>query len=161
MGLVIEVMAASEGDVLELAAHMRDADRAEVRAASGQSPETVVRESVANSAEARSVRANGELCCIYGVVPLHVFDLMYGIPWMLATERIHQWPTHIMRMGREAVTRWMEDYEGLVNFVHARNDMSVRWLERLGFELEDPEPYGAAGEPFRRFSMMKEEFAHV
>jgi hypothetical protein len=41
----------------------------------------------------------------------------------------------------------------LVNFVHAENTTSVRWLRRLGFTVHEAQAFGALGEPFHPFEM--------
>ena len=45
----------------------------------------------------------------------------------------------------------------LLNFVDNRNIKAQNWLRWLGFTLEEPEPHGVAGLPFRRFWMRKAE----
>jgi hypothetical protein len=47
----------------------------------------------------------------------------------------------------------LKAFPHLVNFVHAKNTTSVRWLRRLGFTLHEAVPYGALGEPFHPFEL--------
>ena len=44
-------------------------------------------------------------------------------------------------------------YTWLVNWVDDRNTCAIRWLKWMGFTIHEPEPYGVANLPFRRFDM--------
>jgi hypothetical protein len=47
----------------------------------------------------------------------------------------------------------LQVFPHLINFVHAENRTSVRWLRRLGFTVHPVMPYGRLGEPFHPFEM--------
>lgn len=141
------------GDIAYVADNMRAADRAEVTAMTG---ETDMRAALADGVLLSShywVLADGEIpMAIFGVAPLSLLGEM-GSPWLLGTDRLERFPGTLVRDGRRYVRRMLGVYPHLVNFVDARNERSVRWLERLGFDVQAPRPMGAAGLPFHRFEM--------
>jgi len=76
-----------------------------------------------------------------------------GSPWMLGTPELDRHSRVLVRRTPEYIGRMLNAFPHLVNFVHAKNTTSVRWLRRLGFTLHDARPYGALGEPFHFFEM--------
>ena len=72
-----------------------------------------------------------------------------GIPWLLATDDIRQIGVRFIRGSRPIVDDWLTRYEVLENFVHAGNEISIRWLKWLGFDLQ--ETITVNNEPFIRF----------
>ena len=51
------------------------------------------------------------------------------------------------------LTQMHEVHPVLRNVVDARNTVSIRWLEWLGFTLGTPQPMGVCGLPFIPFEM--------
>jgi hypothetical protein len=78
-----------------------------------------------------------------------------GVPWLLATEIIERYPITFYRASRTLFPRVAEGYERLVNWVDARNTLSLRWLVWLGFEMGPPVPFGARGLEFHKMSWEK------
>lgn len=63
----------------------------------------------------------------------------YAVPWMLAAPEIEQHGRALLREGRARVAGWLERYERLVNGVHPDNVRTIRWLERIGFVVDEPQ----------------------
>lgn len=76
-----------------------------------------------------------------------------GAPWMLAVEGVERLSRHLVTLGRRGVAQMLSVHPRLVNHVDARNTISIRWLERLGFTIEAAAPFGVKGLPFHRFTM--------
>jgi hypothetical protein len=93
-----------------------------------------------------------EPVCFFGVPPFSLLGDI-GRPWMLGTDKAHQFPRVLVVEGRRYVERMLGLYPHLVNYVDARNTRSVRWLARLGFTVHAPHPHGEAGLPFHRFEL--------
>jgi hypothetical protein len=140
------------GDAELLAANMRESDAAELRAVGHEDLLHVVRSSVARSLLCWSAFADDELCCVIGASPLNMLTGL-GSPWMLGTPELDRHSRVLVRRTPEYIGRMLNAFPHLVNFVHAKNTTSVRWLRRLGFTLHDARPYGALGEPFHFFEM--------
>jgi hypothetical protein len=137
-------------DVMQLAEHMRAADRAEAWALGHQSPLEVVEESVTISDFAIATYLGGELAVIWGVNP--VADGV-GIAWALTTDAVDRHPVAFWRACREQLPTLRERYRGLVNAIDARYTQAIRWARRLGFHVAPPAPFGLEGLPFSTIIM--------
>jgi len=140
------------GDVEHLIANLRPSDLAECRAYGRPDVEAGIKASVRRSLLCWTGLVDGELAAILGVAPL---DMLNGIgsPWMLGTPVLDASQRVLVRRTPEYIAQMLKAFPHLVNFVHARNTTSVRWLRRLGFTLHAAVPYGALGEPFHPFEL--------
>lgn len=148
----IVIRRAELGDADLLASAMRQSDIDELHACGHSDLHHVVRSSIERSVLCWSAFADGELCCILGASPLNMM-LGIGSPWMLGTPVLDRHQRVLVRKTPEYIGRMLNAFPHLVNFVHAHNHTSVRWLRRLGFTLHEAQPYGALGEPFHLFEM--------
>jgi hypothetical protein len=147
----ITIRATQPGDAELLGANMRASDIAEVRAC-GHDPHEAARSSVAHSLLCWSAFADGELGCIIGCAPISIVSGI-GSPWMLGTPVLDQHSRVLVRLTPRYIAEMLKAFPHLVNYAHAANTTSVRWLRRVGFTLAQAEPYGPLGEPFHRFEM--------
>ncbi len=147
-----EVVPAEQRHIEELINTMREADRVELWAASRSTPEQALSNALRSSHQAWTGLIDGEVACMFGVVPQ---SWMHGTgyPWMLGSELIVTHQKLFLRRCRGQVQSMAQSFRYLHNYVDARNDKAIRWLEWLGFEIEEPEPWGVAGLPFRHFVM--------
>ena len=142
---------ASVADVTGLAPHLRAADVAEIRAASGlESVEGLVR-SFDLSTHVWAVRdATGRPIALWGVGPLSLVEGR-GCPWLLAADAFEALGPDIARLSRPLLAAMRDLYPRLENHVDARHRKAVRWLSWLGFTIEPAMPWGVEGRPFHRF----------
>lgn len=131
---------------------MRASDRAELHACGHDDAQWVVAHSVAASLMCWSWFVDGELACIMGVAPLSILGGI-GSPWMLGTPVCDRHARVLIKRPPEYIAEMLKAFPHLVNFVHAKNTTSVRWLKRLGFTLHEATPHGALGEAFHKFEM--------
>lgn len=148
----IEIRETTINDVVELARNLRAADAAEMRAYGHDDYLPHLTRSALHSMLCWSAFADGKLACIIGVAPLSVMSGV-GSPWMMGTHVLDQHQRVLVRRTPEYISKMLNAFPHLVNYVHAQNTTSVRWLRRLGFTLHDAQPYGALGEPFHKFEM--------
>ena len=139
-----------EGDIEALLADMRQCDRDEVLAASGD-VEDAVAESVRMSETLNVLTLDGALACMFGLVALPEVSPESAAPWMLGTAVLDRRPSVLVRHGLHYVEAMNARYPHLMNYVDARNTRSIRWLKRMGFMFHPAEPYGVAGLPFHLF----------
>lgn len=135
-----------------LARTMRQADANEVWAAAGVMPLTGLVCSLGLSEKAWSGFYDDRLVCMFGVSRLSLLSGQ-GAPWMLGSEDLPKYAIPFLRRNRDYVEDMRQGYEALVNYVDARNLLSIRWLKWLGFTIEDPQPWGPFRLPFHRFTM--------
>lgn len=140
------------GDAAALIANLRASDLAECRAYGRSDIAAGIEASVNRSLLCWTGFVDGELAAILGVAPLNILTGL-GSPWMLGTPVLDAHQRVLVRETPEYIARMLKAFPHLVNFVHARNTTSVRWLRRLGFTLRAAQPYGALGEPFHFFEM--------
>lgn len=142
------------GDLETIAEGLRQADRDEIEATTGETDALPVLQSgVATSSMAWVIEVGGVAAGVFGVAPAAP-DV--GVPWMLGTYALERAPKQLTKLGRVYVHRMADKYETLVNYVDARNLKSVYWLSCLGFTVNPhTEPFGIAGLPFHRFGMTR------
>lgn len=149
---VPEIRPATERDAEILAPMLSDADRAEVLALSGREPLESLLEGIRYSAEAWTGLVDGEIVCIWGVVPQTLIGQV-GVPWMLGSDLVRHYSVPFLRRNKPMIARWRQRWPVLRNVVDARHARAIRWLRWLGFEIGPPVPIGRNGEPFHIFTM--------
>lgn len=136
-----------------VAQDMRDADRLEVLASHGMTPQEALEECIKQSDIAfTGFDKKGVPMLMFGAGSESILDPV-GIPWMLTAENIYSMQMEFLRVSRYYVFMLRKRYPLLENYVDARYDMAVRWLAWCGFTIHEPEPYGVEGQLFRRFTM--------
>jgi hypothetical protein len=133
-----------------IAPRLRGADVQEVAAYAGVAPLRALCLSMRASSLAVTAVWDGEPVGMFGVVPVSTVDGI-GAPWMLGTPRVDRLAREWLIEAPQWLTMLGDGYFVLRNWVDARNVRSIAWLRRMGFSVAKPEPYGAAGLPFRRF----------
>jgi hypothetical protein len=147
---LVEIRPATVEDALALV--LRQADREEVEALTGRDAREALVESDVRSAAAWAGLANGELVCRFGVVPVSLVGVT-GIPWLLGSDAVTRYGRPFLRRNRAYLREMLREFPVLRNVVDARNTVSIRWLEWLGFTLGTPQPMGVCGLPFIPFEM--------
>lgn len=147
-----EVIPATEDHALEMAPFMRQADADEVWAAAHFTPIEALLVSLETSLDAKAGLVDGRVLCMFGVGQMSLISDT-GIPWMLGSEELPDYAIAFLRRNKEYVAEISTKYRLLLNYVDARNTMSIRWLDWLGFEVEDAAPFGVEDMPFHLFRM--------
>ena len=148
----VHIRPTEPGDAAILATQLRPQDLAECRAYGREDIASGVEASARRSLLCWSAFIDGDLAAILGVAPLDIVNGL-GSPWMLGTPVLDRHQRILVRSTPEYIGKMLKAFPHLVNFVHAKNTTSVRWLHRLGFTLHAAQPLGPLGEPFHRFEM--------
>lgn len=136
-----------------IADNMREQDKNEIWAASKSKPHNALLRSYILSEKAWTVMNGDNPIIMFGVM-LYGALSRTGSPWLLGTDDLVNHKRQFLVEGRKILrTEIMPDYSSLLNYVDARNTVSINWLRWLGFDIMDPEPYGALGLPFHKFCM--------
>jgi hypothetical protein len=156
---VVDFRAPSQGDINYLADNLRRQDAEEILAAGHVDARTAIVESVNRSMWCYAAHTPDGLAAIFGLAPLPGTSVLdpRGVPWLLGTDLIVKHRRALVRLAPGYIRRMLGTHPHLVNLVHARNTMAVRWLQSAGFELGPAQPIRLTGEPFRYFEMR----AHV
>lgn len=149
----VEFRAPTPADITWLAEHMRDQDVAEMHAGGHHNLHQIVRAGVERSVWSRAALIDGEVAAIFGVAPLLTMLDPRGVPWMLGTDLVPRNRRTLARHSAPYIHQMLRTFPHLLNLVHAKNTVAVRWLTRVGFTLRDPQPHGPVGEMFHLFEM--------
>jgi hypothetical protein len=138
-------------DCLELAGLMREEDRAEVMAAGGKSPLGALLDGYRCSKQrCWTVEYEGKPAAIFGAHPSPI-DPKLGYIWLLGSPAISEFATTFLRQSKAWLEVASKDFDVVANYVDCRNDLHLKWLVFLGFELgQVVEQYGHEKRPFVR-----------
>jgi hypothetical protein len=133
-----------------VASHMRHMDRKEIYYMSAIGPGPAVACTVAHAVAAWAALVDGVPVCIFGITrATRLSDI--GVPWLLGTDALDDHGMALAVNSRKYFRRMVDCFPKMENHVLAENDRVVRWLRWLGFDMEEPAPYGAFGQMFIRF----------
>lgn len=154
----LEIIEASPSDVIYVAKNLRETDLEELRLARGRDvrPEEHLLAAYDNATYCWvGLNEVGTPVTIFGANPVVAMDDPeredIGSPWLLATAEVSRFQALFVVQVREYIQEIHTRYPYLVNRVWARNTPTIRWLERLGFEMLEPEPHGPYDAEFRFF----------
>ena len=133
-----------------MSGRFRDADVAEAYAAGGTSVEEALLMGLRSSHISGTIIIDGTPVAMFGVVRTDLASGT-GVPWMFGTHDLLKHHRLALTEGRRIVGILMQHHTRLVNCVDARNRAAIRWLEKLGFTIFAPVPYGPRGELFHPF----------
>lgn len=147
----IAIAKASKREIAHVAKHLREADRHEIDALAMLTPERAMELTVARSLVTLCGRWDGKIACVFGIARQSSLSDI-GVPWLLGTELVREVGPQFLWRSRWYVQQMAEAFPKQENYVHANNTHAVDWLRWLGFDMDDPAPYGVKGESFIRFS---------
>lgn len=142
-----------------IARNMRESDVLEVRASHGHDPFQAARASVMASRFAFCGLLDNRPAYLFGMRDGTATDST-GYVWGLGTDELSSHSKSFWPASRNFIAFCRGHVDHLENFVHVDNHMSIAWLRRLGFEFDDPAPFGVEGRDFMRF-WMKGGFLNV
>lgn len=149
----VQARTVREGDVEYLVEHLRDADRDEITASHGPDLLASVFDAVNRSSHVYVAERDGRLITLWGYQPISMLSGI-GCPWALGTDEMTRNGKSILKLAQASNRMLRPVYPVLKNHVDVRNKRSIGWLQRLGFVIHEPEPYGALGLPFHPFEMV-------
>ena len=125
-------------DVIEVGRNLRQEDRDELWELS---------RITGVAAAKRSVELSTEAYVAYdGQIPIAIFGASipaigeYGVPWFLGTRGVDRCARDYLEMGHKFVAHLFTRCEELENMASVKNERTLAFLSRLGFDI---------GEPFR------------
>lgn len=135
-----------------IANDMRQADTDEVWASHHHTPIEALTYAWKTSEYAVIVTVNNEPCVMIGLV---IRDILSGIgvPWLLGTENALKYKRHFITQVPAVINEMLGVCPNLYNYVHVKNKISIGWLKRIGFTIDEPSPYGCDNELFHKFHL--------
>lgn len=147
-----EIIPAELWHAEHIAANIREPDRAEIWAASYQTPLRALSQAIEQSDYSAVGTIDGEPVLMWGVL-CESFIGRLGVPWMIGTKMLDNNAFVFLRRCRAPLMKVLNNYDRLENYVDVRNTKSISWLRWMGFKIEESQPYGSLGMPFHRFWM--------
>jgi hypothetical protein len=136
-------------DVPSLAADLREADIAEIKASSGSDPRGALIRGITLGVTKVACLPDDTPVAIFGIVPI---DQHTGAIWMVATTQFKSLHRQFLRECRGELEAISADYRLLFNFTDARNSVHHRWIKWLGFTIiKRHETFGHEGRAFLEF----------
>lgn len=136
---------ARQSDILDIAAHMRAEDTAEIWHSSRVTPWSALYRGMRDSDATFVIERNGVPVAMFGVVGEKG---RWGSPWMLGTDELKNCKS-LLRECRVRLDEYLKEYHYLANAVWAENTVHIEWIKWLGFQFEGEELRN--GETFLQF----------
>ena len=153
--MTVEIVPATLAHVLALAPRLREADKREIKAASGDDPGAALLRSFLSSTKAWTAVFDGVPEAIFGVSPWSTHADI-GAPWMLASDVLEHKRKAIVRITPGIIDAMQREFPFLINYVDARHTRSISWLLWAGFSVDDIDTeYGVERRPFFRFTKVR------
>jgi hypothetical protein len=146
----LQVVVATEDLLRSMAGRLRERDVVECRAAADMTAEEGLFGSFDASEKCWVALWKGRATIAFGVSKMA--DLI-GSPWMLATDDIKAMAFTFLEESPKYIDLIKEPYALLLNWVDERNDISIKWLLRMGFTIGTARPYGPFATMFHPFWM--------
>ena len=99
----------------------------------------------------RVVKIDGNIVAAYGLDGTVLGRT--GHPWLLTTSEVERYPLDFVLFYRQEVRKMLKSHQRLENYCIASYEKSLRVLRLIGFNIDEPKPLVAGGEPFCRFWM--------
>ena len=149
------IVPAHSDHIFWIANNMREADRNEC-AAGGRGPYAALRDSLERSISAwTGMVGDSEPVCMFGVAPLDLLGST-GSPWLLGTDAVQKYAVTFLKLNKVYISKMLDIFPHLLNYVDARHVAAIRWLTWLGFKFDrEAVPFGPFNLPFFRFEMRR------
>lgn len=141
---------ATPDDIWTVGSKMREADRRELKAASGKGPYEMLAIGLIHSEDCIALLTeDGKAFAMAGVCRMPDVG---GSVWMLATDDLERCKMRFLRNIRAGLDMWQRKYGLLHNYVDERNSVHINWLRWLGFTfIARHEHFGVELRPFIEF----------
>lgn len=137
-----------DGDYI--ASHIRASDRKEIYYLAALTPLQAIKTTAAVSEIAWTAKLDGRPILAFGVCRKTALSDI-GMPWALGTDEADRQVSAYARHSRTFFDGVSRAFPVMENYALAENKRTLRWLKWMGFDMEDPAPYGCFGVPFVRF----------
>jgi hypothetical protein len=145
MPIIVE---ATVRQCFQMAPHLRQAEVDEVGALA-MSPLYALIYSLTHSLQAWTWLVDDKPAAMWG---LRVDSMLgnYAVAWLLTTDAVEKYPITFIKGCLKERDRMKQSFAVLENFVDARHETCLRWLQWLGFDIEAPKPFGPHQQLFCR-----------
>lgn len=136
----------------DAAVRLRQIDRIEAYELTAMTSQAAIEMTARLSDGVTTCLIDGEIGAIGGVTRPNYLGV--GLPWVVATDAMSKAPTLAWLGALRGLHAAAHRYRVLEGFVRPDNEDALKWLRRLGFEIDEPAPVGAFGLPYCRYWMI-------
>lgn len=133
-----------------IAANIRASDRKEIYYLAALTPLRAINTTAAVSVISWTALVDGIPALSFGVCRKTTMSDI-GMPWALGTDEADRHITKYAKQSRVFYDGMTQAFPVLENYALAENTKTLRWLKWMGFDMDDPAPYGCFGAMFVRF----------
>lgn len=140
---------ANNKDIKDVVSRLRSCDTEECWAMFGMDPASFFDRFADYKNTYVIFNSEGINVALAGVTPL---DNQTGMIWMVATDDLERHSMEFLKYSRAFIKEVGGHYQILFNWVHAKNEVHLKWLRWCGFTfINRHERFGVRGEPFFTF----------
>lgn len=148
---MVTIRPIKDTDHEELAPQVKKADLLELRAVSNVPVSTAIQEAISNSDEAFAFEHEDALVGVFG----YTKRAHGAVVWMVTNDKVSECALGVTKQAKALIDEWAARHGLLWNYVYSGNDVSIEWLEVLGFRKHSTvTSYGSHAEPYH--CMVKE-----
>lgn len=115
----------------------------EIEALSGVEPDICLAALWDNSIEKITVLDKEQPICLFGVMPPNNLWLFFA--------DVTELPVSFFKESRRMVKRIRELYPDIEGWIYSKNIFALQWSKWVGWNIDEPIPYGKEGKLFYRF----------
>lgn len=148
--MAVEIRRYRPEDGEYIAANMRLSDRREIYYLAALPPLQALKTTAAVSVISWTAVVDDKPALAFGVCRKSAVSEI-GMPWALGTDQADKQITKYARQSRIFYDGVTQAFPALENYALAENKKTLRWLKWMGFDMDEPAPYGCFGAMFVRF----------
>jgi len=137
-------------DAFLMAHNMREVDVQEIWASHMIRPLEALVYCIRNSENSTTGLVDGEIACMFGIIRQNLLGSV-GTIWLLGTDLLKMHGIRFLRENKKKIVEISEEFTIIENYCDARNRATLKWLDWLGFVIEEAKPYGIYNLPFHHF----------
>ena len=153
----LTVRKSEKGDGYILGPNLREDDKREVEAVTGDDPGPSLEASIWQCDDCWTVDIGEDPIAMFGCTRSEDTDINSANVWLLVSDQVEEVRWQFLRESKQWIKRLSRDYAMLWAIADARNKRHKEYYEWLGFVVVGTEPYGPKGLPFHRIIYIPKE----
>lgn len=151
MTKLVDIRKAEFADIAPIAIRMRYADKKEIWDSHRLNPYQALLRGVKSLGNCWTILGDDMPEGMMGISRISLLSNK-GIIWLLGTDVLTQDRRLFVKVSKKVFDGMLDGFDYVENHVSTENEISLRWLERLGFNIEK-EPVMINDVPFKKFYM--------
>tara|TARA_R110002012_G_scaffold35401_2_gene101127 strand:+ start:3016 stop:3483 length:468 start_codon:yes stop_codon:yes gene_type:complete len=149
----LEIRDAEVGDGITLAPNLRQADKDEMKAATGQVGPDSLERGIRDCDQCWCAEVEGEPVCLYGYMDSGDGSAFI---WLMGSDIISDVSWQFLRASKHTMKKLSHTYDSLWSLADIRNTTHQEWYEWLGFKVLNQVKAGPEGRTFNLIEWRKE-----